>query len=95
MSRDSNSRFPNMALAIDEPTVVDTVLYYALFLGAVFQLICILSVIVLPKSIEEQVIRQNKCVWSSSFKIVIFLTQRRFLKLFLKLGNIVNFHMTS
>ena len=44
-----------MAIAVDEPTFVDNILFYGLFLGAIFQLICIVSVVFVPKSAEELV----------------------------------------
>ena len=44
-----------MAIAVDEPTLVDSILFYGLFIGAIFQIVCILSVVFVPKSTEEQV----------------------------------------
>lgn len=35
---------------VPEPTFLESVLRYGLFLGAIFQLICILAVIVIPTS---------------------------------------------
>lgn len=35
---------------------LDTVLHYGLFLGAIFQLVCIFAVIFVPQSEEEKVI---------------------------------------
>ncbi|KAL3852455.1 hypothetical protein ACJMK2_016089 [Sinanodonta woodiana] len=43
-----------MALTVDEPNFLDNVLHYGLFLGALFQLVCIFAVIVLPKSDYEE-----------------------------------------
>ena len=37
----------------ETPSLLDTVLKYGLFLGAVFQLICIFAVIFIPSNIEE------------------------------------------
>lgn len=44
-----------MAIEIDEPTFVETVLHYGLLLGAVFQLVCIFAVIFIPQSQNDQV----------------------------------------
>ncbi|VDI06395.1 Hypothetical predicted protein [Mytilus galloprovincialis] len=43
-----------MAIEIDEPTFVETVLHYGLLLGAVFQLVCIFAVIFIPQSQNDQ-----------------------------------------
>lgn len=58
----SHSHTTIMAITVDEPTLVDSILFYGLFLGAIFQIVCILSVVFVPKSTEEQVrnwFRQN------------------------------------
>ena len=44
-----------MAIALDEPTLLDNVLYYGLFVGAIFQLICIFAVVFIPQSENEDV----------------------------------------
>ena len=44
-----------MAIALDEPTLLDNILYYGLFVGALFQLICIFSVVFIPQSENEDV----------------------------------------
>lgn len=43
-----------MAIEIDEPTFVETILHYGLLLGAVFQLVCIFAVIFIPQSQNDQ-----------------------------------------
>ncbi|KAL8589393.1 hypothetical protein ACOMHN_021545 [Nucella lapillus] len=43
-----------MAITVDEPSLVDTILFYGLFLGAIFQIICVMSVVFVPKSSEEE-----------------------------------------
>ena len=61
-----------MAIALDEPTLLDNILYYGLFVGALFQLICIFSVVFIPQSENEDV---------SSYLPVKFsqkLSQKRF-----------------
>lgn len=41
---------------VPEPTFLESILRYGLFLGAIFQLVCILAVIVIPTSKgDEQV----------------------------------------
>lgn len=45
----------NMAIEIEEPTLFENILHYGLFVGAIFQIICILAVIFIPKSESEQV----------------------------------------
>ncbi|KAL4226324.1 hypothetical protein ACF0H5_014307 [Mactra antiquata] len=43
-----------MAITIDEPTLFDNILYYALFVGAIFQICCICAVIFIPQSENEE-----------------------------------------
>lgn len=43
-----------MAIEIEEPTLFENILHYGLFVGAIFQIICILAVIFIPKSESEQ-----------------------------------------
>lgn len=42
---------------VPEPTFLESVLRYGLFLGAIFQLICILAVIVIPSSKGNEQVR--------------------------------------
>lgn len=42
---------------VPEPTFLESVLRYGLFLGAIFQLICILAVIVIPTSKGNEPVR--------------------------------------
>lgn len=44
-----------MAITIDEPGLLDNVLYYGLFFGAIFQLGCIFAVIFIPQSENDEV----------------------------------------
>lgn len=52
---------------VPEPTFLESVLRYGLFLGAIFQLICILAVIVIPASKANEQVRSTAHegkVWS-------------------------------
>lgn len=49
---------------VPEPTFLESLLRYGLFLGAIFQLICILAVIIPTSKGHEQVRRhQRQVVW--------------------------------
>lgn len=50
-----------MAITLDEPTFVDNILYYGLFLGAIFQLACIAAVVFIPHSENEEVHTNKTC----------------------------------
>lgn len=43
-----------MGVVIEEPTLMDRFLECGLFVGAIFQLICILAVVILPASNSDQ-----------------------------------------
>ncbi|KAH3816806.1 hypothetical protein DPMN_118329 [Dreissena polymorpha] len=43
-----------MAIILDEPSLIDNFLYYGLFLGAIFQIVCIAAVIFIPQSENEE-----------------------------------------
>ena len=47
-----------MAITLDEPSMLDNVLYYGLFLGAIFQIVCIAAVVFIPHSENEEVPQQ-------------------------------------
>lgn len=44
-----------MAITLDETTLLDNFLYYGLFAGAIFQLVCIFAVVFVPQSENEEV----------------------------------------
>ena len=44
-----------MAIEIEEPTLFENILQYGLFAAAIFQIICIMAAIFIPKSESEQV----------------------------------------
>ncbi|GFO21798.1 protein manbal [Plakobranchus ocellatus] len=48
------SRGNIMAIVLDEPTLFENVLNYALFVGAFFQLVCIFAAVVVPQSSTEK-----------------------------------------
>nr|XP_022298268.1 protein MANBAL-like [Crassostrea virginica] len=43
-----------MAIEIEEPTLFENILQYGLFAAAIFQIICIMAAILIPKSESEQ-----------------------------------------
>ncbi|XP_026022742.1 protein MANBAL isoform X2 [Maylandia zebra] len=47
---------------IPEPTLLESILRYGLFLGAIFQLICILAVI-FPSSKGHEQLLQGSALW--------------------------------
>ena len=49
-----------MAIEIEEPTLFENILQYGLFAAAIFQIICIMAAIFIPKSESEQVIWHRK-----------------------------------
>ena len=55
-----------MGVVIEEPTLMDRFLECGLFVGAIFQLICIFAVIILPTSNPDQ---QQVCL----FTVLIYL----------------------
>ena len=44
-----------MAIEIDQPSLLDTFLQYGLFLGAMFQLVCVFAVVIIPQTKQEEV----------------------------------------
>ena len=44
-----------MVIEIDQPTLLDTVLQYGLFVGAMFQLVCVFAVVLIPQTKSEEV----------------------------------------
>ncbi|BFZ08183.1 hypothetical protein BsWGS_11222 [Bradybaena similaris] len=44
-----------MAIVVDESTTTELLLNYMLFAGAIFQLVCIFAVILIPQSAAEKV----------------------------------------
>lgn len=46
---------------VPEPTFFESVLRYGLFLGAIFQLVCILAIIIPTSKSHEQVTHTDQC----------------------------------
>ena len=58
-----------MAIEIEEPTLFENILQYGLFAAAIFQIICIMAAIFIPKSESEQV------MWHRTFEFRLAHTE--------------------